>query len=275
MTMKRLINPPIQNLLWVGGIACLGLAAWSVWQLRQAEEQQFATTRVSVDIPNARELSVPGVRQYRKLIEAPLFWEARAIPKKAPPPKQVAVVQQPEVVEVALNLPVGRLVGIVDLGEKKYALVRNAEQSQSLRKGDAWEGWTIEDINAERVVISAGKQRHEVALIGDFEAPTANKQMLASKQRQQQHRRNRQQQQLQLRQQQKQQAQHYDRAANQAQPQAVNPAAQAVPQLSSQSQNVAGNNPQQAAPAPVLSIKEALEARQRLMASRWGDGKKK
>lgn len=280
--MKRLINPPIQNLLWLGGIACLGVAVWGVWQLRQAEEQQFATAEVSVDIPNASELSIPGVRQYRRLVEAPLFWEARARPKIAPPPpKTVAAVKEPEVVEVELVPPLGRLVGIVDLGAKKYALVRNETENKTLYKGDAWDGWTIQDINSERVVLSAGKQKTEVALIADFEAPAANKQMMASRNRQKQRKRNRQQQlrQAQLKQQ-AQQAQHYDRAgkqqgANQAQQvgaiQPVNPVANPNQNSAAQQQ---GQNPQ-AEPAPVLSIKEALEARQRLMASRWGKDKKK
>lgn len=271
--MKRLINPPIQNLLWLGGVACLGLAVWSVWQLRQAEEQQFSTAGMSIDIPNANELSIPGVRQYRRLVEAPLFWEERARPKIAPPPPKVAVVKEPEVIEVELILPTGRLVGIVDLGDEKYALVRNDTENKTLHKGDAWEGWTVQDINSDRVVISAGKQQAEVALIADFEAPAANKQMLAANNRQQQRQRNRQQQIRQTQQrQQAQQAEHYDRAGGQ--PTGNQPGQdEAVSQINqAQNQNEAA---QQVEPAPVLSIKEALEARQRLMASRWGKGQKK
>lgn len=272
--MKRLINPPIQNLLWLCGIACLVLAAWSIWQLRQAEEQQFSTAGVSIDLPDAGELSIPGVRQYRRLVEAPLFWEERARPKIAPPPpKVVAVVKAPEVIEAELILPTGRLVGIVDLGDKKYALVRNETENKTLHKGDAWEGWTVQDINSERVVISAGKQQAEMALIADFEAPTANKQMLAANNRQQQRQRNRQQQIRQAQQkQQAQQAQHYGRAGEQS---ADNQPRQdeAVSQINQeQNQN---ETAQQVEPAPVLSIKEALEARQRLMASRWGKGQTK
>jgi len=280
--MKRLINPPIQNLLWLSGIACLGLAAWGIWELRQAEEQQFSAAGVSVDIPDARELSIPGVRQYRRLVEAPLFWETRARPVIVPPPpapKKVAVVEKVEVVEAELIPPAGRLVGIVDLGKKKYALVRNETENKSLYKGDVWEGWTVQDINSERVVLSAGKQKTEVALIADFEAPAANKQMMASRQRQQQRKKNRQQQirQAQQKQQRQQQAQHYDRAGKQqgAKPvQAKTAMQQAAPALNPalvQQQNQAA---QPVEPTPVLSIKEALEARQRLMASRWGDKKK-
>ncbi len=276
--MKRLINPPIQTLLWLGGMACLGYAVWSVWELRQTEEQQFAASGVKVAIPDAKELSIPTVRQYRQVVDKPLFWETRAKPKKAPPPaKPVEAAKKPEVVEVDLTPPMARLVGIIDLGKKKYALVRNEEGSQSLYKGDSWEGWTIEDINDERVLLSAGKQRTEVALIGDFAAPEANKQMLAARQRQQQRRRpqNRRQQ---LRQaQMKQQRQHYNRsnrpvAGQQAKSGAPGNKPSSQPgQLVQQNRKQPGAGPQAKQPAPVLSIKEALEARQRLMAARWGD----
>ncbi len=274
--MKRLINPPIQTLLWLGGMACLGYTVWSVWELRQTEEQQFAASGVKVAIPDARELSIPAVRQYRQVVDKPLFWEARAKPKKAPPPaKPVEAVKKPEAVEVDLTPPTARLVGIIDLGKKKYALVRNEEGSQSLYKGDSWEGWIIEDINDERVLLSAGKQRTEVALIGDFAAPEANRQMLAARQRQQQrYSQNR----RQLRQaQMKQQRQHYNRSNR---PVAGQQAGPGMPgskppdqpdQPVQQNRNQPGAGPQAEQPAPVLSIKEALEARQRLMAARWGD----
>lgn len=264
--MKRLINPPIQNLLWLGGIAFLGLAAWNIWELRQTGERQFAGSGVNVEIPDAQSLSIPGVNQYRQLVEAPLFWETRARPKKAPPPlKQLAAVKELEVVEAELTPPLARLVGIIDLGEKKYVLVRNEESSKSLYKGDNWEGWIIEDINDERVLLSAGKQRTEVALISEFGAPAANKQMLAVNQRNQQRQQNRQQQ---LRQAQLKQQQHYNQANQAGQmPKTGNPA-QITTQAAQQGQSQAAEQP-----APVMSIKEALEARQRLMAARWGDKK--
>ncbi|MEZ5534897.1 MAG: hypothetical protein R3F02_04665 [Thiolinea sp.] len=268
--MKRLISPPIQNLLWLGGIACLGFSAWNVWQLRQAEEQQFAASGVKVEIPDADELSIPGVTQYRQLVEAPLFWESRMKPKKAPPPPTVAAVKELEVVEAELTPPVARLVGIIDLGDKKYALVRGETDSKALYKGDSWEGWIVEDINKERVLLSAGKNRTEVALISDFETPKANKQMLASQQRQTQQRQDRLQQ---IRQAQLNQQQHYNRsqqpAAVAAQPGAEGQEQQGNPL--NQQQSESGSQQQSEQPAPVLSIKEALEARQRLMAARWGD----
>ena len=265
--MKRLISPPIQNLLWLGGIACIGLAVWNIWQLRQAEEHQFAASGVKVEIPDADELSIPGVNQYRQLVEAPLFWESRLKPKKAPPPPPVAAVKELEVVEAELTPPMARLVGIIDLGDKKYALVRGETDSKTLYKGDSWEGWIVEDINTERVLLSAGKHRTEVALISDFETPKANKQMLASQQRQAQQR------QQQIRKAQLQRQQQYNRNQQPADAGAEGQGQDRQNNALNQNQQPDAAQPPSEQAAPVLSSKEALEARQRLLAARWGDKK--
>ncbi|MGB1009179.1 MAG: hypothetical protein ACPGVP_05630 [Thiolinea sp.] len=269
--MKRLISPPIQLLLWLSGIACLVASGWSVWQLRQLNVDSNMAQSVKVEIPDAKALAVPGIQSYRKLVEAPLFWEERVVPRKIPKPAPVAVkAPEPEVVEVELNPPVGRLVGIVDLGDKRYALVRNDTENQSLYQGDTWEGWKVDVIDADKMVLTAGKQRTEISLIGDFAAPKPNKQMLASKQRQAQRQR-----QQQIRQQQRQRQQ--QQRANQRQQGGNNAGnAQEMPPIDQLTQALGGNNGQNGQqPAPVLSIKEALEARQRLMASRWGTSKPK
>ena len=136
--MKRWISPPIQLLLWLGGIAFLAASAWNMWQLRQVTvAQHMSRGDVQVAIPDAKALDVPGIDSYLQLVKAPLFWEERAIPEPPPPPAPpppppVAVKRPPpQVVEVPLNPPTGRLVGIVDLGEKRYALIRNETEKQS------------------------------------------------------------------------------------------------------------------------------------------------
>ena len=260
--MKRLINPPIQTLLWLVGFTCLLAAAWSIWQLRAMDVDLSSAANVKVDIPDANALSVPPVNRYRQLVDAPLFWEARAVPRKEPP-SRLAVAPKPEVVEVELIPPKGRLVGIVDLGSKVYALVRNDEENLSLYKGDKWEGWTVSDINSEKVVLIAGKQKAEIPLIGDFSAPKENQQIALARKRDEQRRKH-----LEQRQ----------RLANET----ANLASQnqSVPELQPAAENASNaagaenaNGGEEA--APVLTIKEALEARQRLMASRWGSRKPK
>lgn len=291
--MKRWISPPVQLLFWLGGIACLAAAAWNMWQLRQVTvAQHMARSNVQIAIPDAKALDVPGIGRYRQLVQAPLFWEERAIPRpviQRPPPPQpvVARAPEPEIEEVLLNPPLGRLVGIVDLGTRRYALVRNEAGNQSLYRGDEWEGWKVTKVDSDKVVLKAGKQKAEIPLIADFAAPQPNKQMLAANQRRQ-HRKRQQHMRIQRQRQQmlQQQAQARANAAQQGGTQPGldqagagnslnNQQVQDVRAQLEQALNV-GNDPdsaQQGQPTPVLSIKEALEARQRLMASRWGNKK--
>lgn len=294
--MKRWISPPVQWLFWLGGIACLAAAAWNMWQLRQVTvAQHMGRNNVQIAIPDAKALNVPGIGRYQQLVQAPLFWEERAIPRPViprppPPPPVVARAPEPEIEEVLLNPPLGRLVGIVDLGTKRYALIRNETGNQSLYRGDEWEGWKVAKVDADKVVLKAGKQRAEISLIGDFAAPKPNKQMLAANQRRQ-HRKRQQHARIQRQRQQMLQQQAQARA-NVAQPSNTGQSAQGQTGAASanvleqqvqdirnqleQALNVGSDSEdaKQGQPTPVLSIKEALEARQRLMASRWGNNKK-
>lgn len=255
--MKRWFSPPIQTLLWLAGLACLGLAAWGLMQLRLLDERQGKMANVNVQIPDSALLAAPGVDTYTRLVEAPLFWEGRTVPKvEAAPPPVVADAPAPAPPPPPLEPPAGRLIGIVDVGKKKYALIRSEgeEKNLSLYVGDKWEGWTVEAISAEKLVLAAGEQRQEVKLIADFAAPAENQQVAQNRKKQQQK-----QQMAAARQQ---QAQAQQAAAT------VDPAAAPIPVVEPAVDGAPAGNTAPASPA--MSIKEALEARQRLMASRWG-----
>ncbi len=280
--MKHWISPPAQLVLWLGGVACLLAAAWSLWQLRQASvDDHMGRNQIQIAVPDAKALNVPGIGSYRSLVQAPLFWEMRAVPRPIVAQQPVAVRPPPPIVEeVPLNPPAGRLVGIVDLGNKRYALIRNQTGNQSLYKGDTWEGWKVDRIEAGQVVLTAGTQYAEIPLIGDFAAPQPNKQLLAAKQRRQQRQREKH-----LRIQRQRQQKLLQQQAQQSRTGAVQPAlddadsldyqqAQAAREKLEQALNSGGGAEETAQgqpSAPVMSIKEALEARQRLMASRWGN----
>lgn len=253
--MKRLFSPPIQLLLWLGSAACLGFAAWNVMQLRLLEEDTSRSSRVSVQIPESLMLTEPAVMTYSRMVQAPLFWPSRAIPvvevAAAPtvPPVTAPEVPPPPPAQP----PVGRLVGIVNVGSNQYALIRTEEKNLSLHIGEQWEGWTLEAIDAKKIVLASGEQKQEVKLIADF-APPAENQQLAQLRKQEQQK----QQMAAARQQQAQQA--AAPAENIAVPPSLEPAAEQAQGAAA----VAAN------PPPVMSLKEALEARQRLMSSRWG-----
>ena len=175
--MKSLFKPPIQNLLWLASLGCLSFAAWNLWQLRQLSEQQTQAASVAIQLPDAAALQVPELSTYTRLVEAPLFWESRA-PKSDTP--AVAVVAEP--VAPPAELPKGRLVGIVNNGKKHYGLVRGEEKNLSLYQGDQWDGWTIESIAKDRLVLVAGAQKQEVRLLAEFSAPKENQQLAKAKQ---------------------------------------------------------------------------------------------
>lgn len=253
--MKRLFSPPIQLMLWSASLVCLGLAAWNLMQLGQLEADQSHSAQVSVQIPAALILTEPAVMTYSQIVQAPLFWPSRAVPvieaaAPTPPPPTIEPEAPPP---PPAQPPVGRLVGIVDLGSNKYALIRNEEKNISLHVGEQWDGWTLESIDAKKINLVAGEQKQEVKLIADFAPPAENQQLAQLRRKEEQK-----QQMAAARQQQAQQP--AVSAENLAVPPNLEPAAPA-----DQVQAAAAQNP-----PPVMSLKEALEARQRLMASRWG-----
>lgn len=257
--MKPLISPPIQGVFWLGGVICLALAAWSIINLRMMDEETVATGSVQVDIPDVAALQVPSIQVYRRLVNTPLFWESRSVPKYEPPPVAKA---QPQPVRVRPPQPVsepeGRLVGIIDPGTDKYAVVRTENEKLSLHEGDEWDGWAVEKIADKGITLSTGAQRHEVLLVADFSAPNENKQLARKRQEQQRL--------AALRQRQQQ-----NRAARQAEGTDEN--AGVIPVLEPALED--GEVPENAETTPIMSIREALEARKRLMAERWGGEQQK
>ncbi len=258
--MKRLISPPIQGLFWLGSLLCLTWGAWTVFQLRMLDEGKIQTAPLKVAIPEVASLQLPPVGHYQKLVEAPLFWEARRVPKREPPPPSVVATQViPEPPREPLKQPEGRLVGIIDPGNGKFAVVRAGDKKLSLKLGDEWEGWTVDKIDGKRLLLVAQEQQVELPLIADFAAPAENAQTLRQRHKQ-----------LATLRQRQQQNRPVQTAIKPASPEVVETMNGLIPVLepvAESSSNVREN--------PVMSIKEALEARQRLMAARWGGSQNK
>jgi hypothetical protein len=254
--MKQLIKPPVQSVLWLSGVLMLGLTGWSFFNLKLLDEQQAQQSdNISVKIPDASALDAPDLNSYPQMVSAPLFWESR----KALEPEKVA--PSPEVVAAPVDttLPEGRLIGIVDVGASLFAIMENAAGgSVHLRKGDMWGAWNVTGIDPDRLILGIGDQQQVIPLIADFTAPQESPQVAQARAVQQQ-----------------QKVQRPVPAAPALQAQ-VQPAAPPPPTALPVA---AGNAPAGAGlpfPAdtakqpPALSVNDALEARQRLMASRWG-----
>lgn len=260
-SLKKLTNPPVQSLLWGSSVILLALAGWSLLGLKMLDENgDKQAGNISVQIPDASMLDTPDLNSYLQMVETPLFWEGR---KAVEPEKVVAQVVMP----TDTTLPEGRLIGIIDLGDSLFAIMENmAGGSVHLRKGDAWGAWKVQGIDPDRLILGLGDQQQEIPLLGDFASPQENPQVAQARAAQQ--------------------LAGQQQVAQQAQRQAAMQAAQAKPTaqpggtLPTAEMPRPFENAQQAAglpfPAdtqkqpPALSVKDALEARQRLMASRWG-----
>ena len=75
--MKKLLNPPIQLILWLVGLSLLGLSAWSLLSLKLQDEAQAESANINIKIPDAAVLDIPNVMTYTQLVQAPLLWASR------------------------------------------------------------------------------------------------------------------------------------------------------------------------------------------------------
>lgn len=256
--MKKLLNPPIQLILWLVGLSLLGLSAWSLLSLKLQDEAQAESANINIKIPDAAVLDIPNVMTYTQLVQAPLFWASR---KEYVPPPVEQVAQAPvEAPPIDTNLPEGRMIGIVNVGEDAFALMQDAAgQTQRLKARDKWGAWEVKAISYSKMTVALGGQEQEIPLIADFAAPEESKQLAQVREAQAQI------------QQQKASAVVASNtvtlsASGSAPPQQVNPNAINAANAASAPPQPVDNKRQ--APAP-LTVEEALAARQRLMASRW------
>lgn len=259
--MNRLIKPPVQSVLWLSGAVMLGLTGWSFFNLKLLDEQQAQQSdNISVKIPDASALDAPDLNSYPQMVSAPLFWESR----KALEPEKAAPAPEVVAAPVDTTLPEGRLIGIVDVGASLFAIMENAAGgSVHLRKGDMWGAWNVTGIDPDRLILGIGNQQQVIPLIADFTAPQANPQIAQARAAQQQ-----------VAQQQAQQQRPLPMASVKPVPPAVKPPPPptALPVAAGKAPAGAGLPfpADTAKQPPALSVNDALEARQRLMASRWG-----
>ncbi|MEN9432692.1 MAG: hypothetical protein RLZZ422_281 [Pseudomonadota bacterium] len=249
--MKKWISPPIQWLFWLSGLGFLALAAWNLYSLWAMTEEDQTKQTVSVEMPDLSLLNAPGVATYQAFIDKPLFWSGRQVP---PPPVVATSTVAPVAAPVDKTLPDGRLVGVIDLGKKSYGVMRTSlAENHYLHVGDKWGNWTVDKVKKDKLILKIGEESQEVLLIADFNAPKESPSMIARKAQDQQ-----------------QQAQAETLARLKAlQAAAAQNALAAVLEPKAGMPNEAFPPTVEQAP-PILSVKDALEARKRLMESRWG-----
>lgn len=171
--MKTLISPPINLLLTTTAFSILGFAAWSVVDLKLTETKQQAEALEKVAIPDASALAVPPLQNYNTMIQQPLFWAERK-PYVAPQPEPL-LAKKEMAIPIDRTFPEGRLIGIVDLGDSRMAVLKDQEKSHYLNVDDQWGNWKLSVIDKEQVVFSLGEEDKPIALIADYAAPKAGR----------------------------------------------------------------------------------------------------
>lgn len=125
--MKKLLNPPIQLILWLVGLSLLGLSAWSLLSLKLQDEAQAESVNINIKIPDAAVL-ISLMSTGTQLVQAPLFWASRK-EYAAARWNKVQVVEAPP---IDTNLPEGRMIGIVNVGEDAFALMQMRRGKRSV-----------------------------------------------------------------------------------------------------------------------------------------------
>ncbi|MGV6809861.1 MAG: hypothetical protein ACWA5U_08295 [bacterium] len=243
--MKTLISPPINLLLTTSAFGILGFAAWSMIDLKLTETKQQTETLAKVAIPDASALAVPPLQNYNTMIQQPLFWAERK-PYVASKPEPL-LTKKESATPIDKTFPEGRLIGIVDLGDSRMAVLKDQEKSHYLNLDDKWGNWKLSVIDKEQIVFSLGEEDKPLALIADYAAPKAGRE--ATRLANTNHN----------------QAKNIQQARRAAFANATkNPRPTNLPNTVNAQKKVAmGMIPKN------MSIKEALAARQRLIAERW------
>ena len=147
---------------------CLALAAFIVRGLLDPPQINIPAavplSQVSADSPEHepfKPFEVPPLDQYSEIVERPLFLETR----RPPPPEipDVAVEEEEQPVEEQ----VFTLLGVMVTPDSKMALVEVDESGNvaRLKVGDEVEGWELDSVSADNVVLRKGESVKNLPLV--------------------------------------------------------------------------------------------------------------
>ena len=156
-------------------VVCGALGAWAY---REAEEPlpalpeaPEATATLATATGNAVPVPPPSFRMppknaFAQLATRPPFSASRRPPRAKPPPKPVVQQKAPAPPPKAVAEPQVTLVGIVISAEKSIAMVRKpgAEELLRLSKGADLDGWRVEGVLPDRLLLSHGEKVLELEL---------------------------------------------------------------------------------------------------------------
>jgi hypothetical protein len=183
-------------------------------------------------------LAIPPLRNYKTMLDAPLFWDIREKSVVAKP----TIVKAPEK-QLDRSLPAGRLIGIINTGIVSMAVFNHENKSHYLHVDDQWGEWKVSKIHPSAIELRLAEETQRLELVSDYVSPAANKNQ-APKQQVAIDRSN--------------------KSLTESRRAKLPAAVKNLPHVASKEKQV----PPLALPA-AMTIKEALQTRQRLMAARW------
>jgi general secretion pathway protein N len=136
-----LLAPRLNHVL--GGAALLFglLAAWP-WLVPLSPPAHRADPTAAP--PEAALASLPPLSSYAAIVERPLF-----APTRRPAPGAPVATAGPSTEGRY------RLIGIVGTAAKRHAFIADGTRRADLSEGDAFDGWTVKEIGADRVVLAS------------------------------------------------------------------------------------------------------------------------
>jgi len=156
--------------------ACGALAAWIYQEGQRSLPPLPEASAVTATIETAAgpapiaapdpAFRLPPKNTYVQLVSRPPFSPSRRPPRAKPAPVPVAVQTPEPAAPAAMSEPQAILVGIVISAGKSIAMVRKpgAEELLRLAKGAELDGWQVEGVLPDRLVLSHGDKLLELEL---------------------------------------------------------------------------------------------------------------
>ena len=152
-------------------LVCLALG-WLIYQQHTMSPNTEAFANSSTDpvidlgvLPPEREFSMVAIEEFEAVLERPLF-----SPERRPPVRTTAPAP---IVARGFNYA---LKGVLINDSSRIALLRRDSDGQiiRLRKGEELDGWVLEEVKPDSIVVDQAGKKHYLELTFDIQ-PTAER----------------------------------------------------------------------------------------------------
>jgi hypothetical protein len=126
-----------------------------------------------------KAFELPPLTEYRDIVERPLFSETR---RPAPDEPEVIAEPEPETEEQELTL-----IGVMLTPDLQVALIEVDDQGKvaRLKIGERTNGWTLESVESNKVVLRKGESAKELPLVRNKPSPNRARRIAAMRKQQQ------------------------------------------------------------------------------------------